>query len=159
MSDEAHVSALKSRPQAPARIPRPHGDEVGPADHRTAAGEGSQAPDRVTLERLRKRRDFLAANRGARAACDGFVLLMNPRGDGDPQVRVGFTVTKKIGGAVVRNRLKRRLRAAARTVLPASAPAGVDIVLIGRKDAVVMDFARIERDLAGALRRARAKLA
>ena len=51
----------------------------------------------------------------------GFILLVRDRKDGDPAMRVGFTVTKKIGGAVVRNRMKRRFRALAREILPARA--------------------------------------
>ncbi|MEO0499380.1 MAG: ribonuclease P protein component [Pseudomonadota bacterium] len=106
---------------------------------------------------MTKRRDFLAANRGRRAATDGFVLLLHDRRDDRPDVRVGYTVTKKIGNAVMRNRLKRRLRAAARTALPAVAPAGSDIVLIGRPGGLTRDFARLADDLARAVPRALAK--
>ena len=71
-------------------------------------------------------------------------------------MRVGFTVTKKIGSAVVRNRLKRRLRALARDVLPRTGVAGADHVLIGRPDGLTRDFAELTRDLEKALRRAAA---
>ncbi|MEE4349382.1 MAG: ribonuclease P protein component [Pacificimonas sp.] len=107
---------------------------------------------------MRKRRDFLAANRGARAATDGFVLLLHPRRDDDPAVRVGYTVTKKIGNAVIRNRLKRRLRAVARAVLPTAAPEGTDLVLIGRSGGLTRDFASLQRDLEKAISRAAKKL-
>nr|WP_078056224.1 ribonuclease P protein component [Pacificimonas flava] len=103
---------------------------------------------------MKKRRDFLAANRGARAATDGFVLLVHPRGDGRDTVRVGYTVTKKIGGAVVRNRLKRRLRALAAEVVPARAPAGSDIVLIGRGGGLTANFSVLRQDLEKAFGRA-----
>ena len=73
-------------------------------------------------------------------------------------VRVGYTVTKKIGNAVVRNRLKRRLRAAVREVMPSAAPAGHDIVLIGRSGGLGQEFAKLTRDLARAIPRANAKL-
>jgi ribonuclease P protein component len=85
----------------------------------------------------------------------GFVLLARPRGDGDPAMRLGITVTKKIGGAVVRNRMKRRFRALARDILPEAGIAGADHVLIGRAGGVERDFTL----LAAELRRALAKLA
>ena len=81
----------------------------------------------------------------------GFVLLVRPRGDGDPAIRVGYTVTKKIGGAVVRNRMKRRFRALAREVLPVGGIAGADHVLIGRADGVERDFGLLRSELTRAL--------
>jgi ribonuclease P protein component len=83
----------------------------------------------------------------------GFVLLVRPRADGDPAMRIGITVTKKIGGAVVRNRMKRRLRALARELLPAHGLAGADHVLIGRQGGIERDFARLRAELAKALER------
>ncbi|MBX9883039.1 MAG: ribonuclease P protein component [Sphingomonas sp.] len=100
---------------------------------------------------LTKRRDFLSANQGKRAPMPGFVLLALDRRDADPAIRVGFTVTKKIGGAVVRNRLKRRLRALAREVLPERGLAGHDHVLIGRQDGVERDYALLRAELVKAL--------
>ncbi|MEH3158421.1 MAG: ribonuclease P protein component [Sphingomonas taxi] len=102
---------------------------------------------------LTKRRDFLAANAGSRAAMPGFVLLVRPRRDDDPAMRVGFTVTKKIGNAVVRNRMKRRLRALARELLPVSGVAGADHVLIGRQGGIERDFAALRAELGKALRK------
>jgi ribonuclease P protein component len=83
----------------------------------------------------------------------GFVLLVRPRDDGEPAMRVGFTVTKKIGNAVVRNRMKRRLRALARELLPAGGVPGADHVLIGRAGGIERDFAALRAELAKALRR------
>ncbi|CUS46386.1 Ribonuclease P protein component [hydrothermal vent metagenome] len=81
----------------------------------------------------------------------GFVLLVRDRGDGDPSMRIGYTVTKKIGNAVVRNRMKRRLRALARDLLPESGIRGADHVLIGRNGGIERDFAQLRADLAKAL--------
>lgn len=81
----------------------------------------------------------------------GFVLLVRPRGDDDPVMRLGITVTKKIGNAVIRNRMKRRFRALARELLPASGIAGADHVLIGRAGGVVRDFAELRAELVKAL--------
>lgn len=81
----------------------------------------------------------------------GFVLLVRPRGDGDPVMRLGITVTKKIGNAVVRNRMKRRFRALARELLPAEGVAGADHVLIGRAGGVERDFGQLRGELVKAL--------
>ena len=70
-------------------------------------------------------------------------------------MRVGFTVTKKIGGAVVRNRMKRRFRALAREIIPSEGFSGADHVMIGRPDGIERDFELLRRDLSGALRRVR----
>ncbi|HEU0044576.1 ribonuclease P protein component [Sphingomonas sp.] len=99
------------------------------------------------------RRDFLAANGGRRAPMPGFVLLMRPRNDGSPAMRVGYTVTKKIGNAVVRNRMKRRFRALAAELLPTSGVRGADHVLIGRAGGVEREFALLRAELAKALRK------
>ena len=81
----------------------------------------------------------------------GFVLLVRPRGDDDLVMRLGITVTKKIGNAVIRNRMKRRFRALARELLPASGIAGADHVLIGRAGGVERDFAGLRAELVKAL--------
>jgi ribonuclease P protein component len=85
----------------------------------------------------------------------GFVLLVRAREDHDPTMRVGFTVTRKIGGAVVRNRMMRRLRALARELLPAGGVPGADHVLIGRDGGIERDFALLRQELAKALDKAR----
>lgn len=83
----------------------------------------------------------------------GFVLLVRPRDDGDPAMRIGITVTKKIGGAVVRNRMKRRFRALAAELLPERGVRGADHVLIGRAGGVERDFALLRAELTKALGR------
>ncbi|MFY9350940.1 ribonuclease P protein component [Sphingobium sp.] len=98
-----------------------------------------------------RRADFLAANRGRRAPMPGFVLLVRERGDDDPAMRYGITVTKKVGGAVIRNRMKRRFRVLARELLPLHGIAGADHVLIGRDGGIERDFSLLRAELAKAL--------
>lgn len=86
----------------------------------------------------------------------GFVLLVRDRKDGDPAMRIGYTVTKKIGGAVIRNRMKRRFRALARALLPHHGVAGADHVLIGRSGGVERDFSLLAHELEKALKRIQA---
>ena len=102
---------------------------------------------------MRKRADFLAANRGLRVARPGFVLLFRP--NGGLGIRYGITVTKKIGNAVVRNRMKRRFRELLRAELPGGGLADHDHVLIGRDTGVERDFATLRAELNAALTRAR----
>lgn len=84
----------------------------------------------------------------------GFVLLVRPREDNDPAMGVGFTVTKKIGNAVVRNRMKRRFRSLAREVLPDAGVSGADHVLIGRSGGIERDYALLGSELRKALSKA-----
>jgi ribonuclease P protein component len=88
----------------------------------------------------------------------GFVLLVRPRDDGDSRIRLGITVTKKIGGAVLRNRMKRRFRVLARGLLPVSGIAGADHVLIGRQGGIERDFGLLRAELEKALRKVRANI-
>lgn len=104
---------------------------------------------------LRQRADFLAANGGLRVGTPAFVLLVKPRGDDDAQPRIGYTVTKKIGNAVTRNRIKRRFRALVRQVLPEHGLRGADHVMIGRGEAMTRDFSAMQADLVRALERVR----
>ena len=83
----------------------------------------------------------------------GFVLLVRPRNDGDSIMRIGFTVTKKIGNAVVRNRMKRRFRALAREILADQGIAGADHVLIGRAGGIERDYASLASELKRALKK------
>jgi ribonuclease P protein component len=155
MNDEAHLPAEQSRPQAAARISQPVGDSRRPQGAGSPPRARPQEAQRLNI--LRKRADFLAANSGRRASTSGFVLLIRERRDGGPQMRVGFTVTKKIGGAVVRNRMKRRFRALARELIPSKGIPGADHVMIGRSNGVERDFGQLRDELAGALDRIRAR--
>jgi ribonuclease P protein component len=89
----------------------------------------------------------------------GFVLLVRERGDGDPAKRLGITVSKKVGTAVVRNRMKRRFRMLARELLPVQGVEGADHVLIGRPGGIERDFGLLRAELGQALGKARAKVA
>jgi ribonuclease P protein component len=110
--------------------------------------------------RLKRRPEFLRVA-GARRkwAAPGLVLQARQRTERDPgrvprdAVRVGFTVSRKVGNAVTRNRVRRRLRAAADQVLPAHARGGYDIVLIGRVATVRRPWSALVRDLETALRK------
>jgi len=152
MSDEAHLPAEQSRPQAQARVSRAHGDPGRAQGAERAPVARTQETQRLAT--IRKRSDFLAANAGRRAATAGFVLLVRDRGDGDPVKRVGFTVTRKIGNAVTRNRMKRRFRALAREVIPIHGYAGSDHVMIGRAAGIEREFSALRHDLVKALERA-----
>lgn len=151
MSDEAHFSAEQPGPQPPSRIPRADGRRQRPQGSGPSSGEGPQAPERLSV--ITKRSDFLAANRGKRVAMPGFVLLVHDRKDDDQQVRYGLTVSKKVGNAVVRNRMKRRFRELVRAILPDKGIAGADHILIGRQRGIERDFARLSDELTSALER------
>jgi ribonuclease P protein component len=139
------------------------------------------------MERLKQRADFLAAAAGAKAPAGPFVLQARERGDCAPS-RFGFTVSKKVGNAVERNRVRRRLREVVRlSVAPAhdpekhvldpdrgwipvfgkdhaqskemARPTGHDYVLIGRRAALGTPFDRLIAEFAGALKRVHGRLA
>lgn len=109
--------------------------------------------------RLKRRAEFLqAASAGRKAAVGGVVLQVRDRHDDKP-ARLGFTVTKKVGNAVVRNRTRRRLKEAARLLLAEQAVAGhavtgMDLVLIGRDSTRKRRFTTLQADLRKALQRA-----
>jgi ribonuclease P protein component len=103
--------------------------------------------------RLKRRAEFLrAASAGKKAAVGGVVLQALARPDTLP-ARLGFTVTKKVGNAVVRNRTRRRLKEAARLLLQQRPVTGVDLVLIGRDSTRKRNFIALQGDIRRALER------
>ena len=112
----------------------------------------NEAPKRSEIPRLRKRREFLAAAQGRKWAAPGVVLQALARGDGAGP-RAGFTVTRKVGKAVIRNRVRRRLRAAAAEILPLHAKPGYDYVLVGRIATLTRPWSDLLNDLRVALGR------
>jgi len=104
------------------------------------------------MERLRKRAEFRAVAGGTRVSRPGFLLQALRAGltDKTRPPRFGFTVTKKLGGAVVRNRIRRRLREAVRLI--GDGEPGTDYVLIGRHAALTLQFERLVADLRSGLK-------
>jgi ribonuclease P protein component len=102
------------------------------------------------MDRLRQRKDFLAAAKGGRTATPGFVVQRRAREDDCP-VRIGFTVSRKVGTATERNRVRRRLREVVKRLDPISMRPHSDYVLVGRRDALGRDFATMVEDLRTAL--------
>jgi ribonuclease P protein component len=124
---------------------------------------------RRALSTLARRADFLrVAGQGRKWATAGLILQACPRSipqdapgpdtsgakvSATPTIRVGFTASKKVGGAVVRNRARRRLRALAREVIAAEASPGYDYVLIARAETATRDYADLRNDMRFALKR------
>jgi ribonuclease P protein component len=126
----------------------------------TAQAEAPRAPA-PRLATLKRRAEFLRLRNGARCATAAFVLegkRRGERGEGPmtEQPRFGFTVSKKVGGAVERNRIKRRLRAAVREVMREHAHADFDYVLIARRPALDAGYSVLVADLVRALGRVHA---
>ena len=108
------------------------------------------------MERLKQRAEFLAAAAGLKAPAAGFVLQALTRNDARP-ARFGFTVSKKVGNAVERNRVRRRLRDVVRRADAQGPRTGHDYVLVGRRTALQLPFDRLAADFAGALKRVHGK--
>lgn len=113
---------------------------------------GQAPPDaQFSIERMQRRAEFLAAAKGASCARGAVVVQALDRSAEREAVRAGFTATRKIGGAVVRNRAKRRLREAARLTLPLHGRAGFDYVFIARGGTAARPWVRLLDDVKSAL--------
>lgn len=132
-----------------------HTGEVDSARSTPADPVASATPP-IAIDRIRLRRDFLAANNGVRVPMPAFVLLVRPAGN--LAARAGFTVSKKVGNAVVRNRARRRLREAVRLVLPVAGIAGADHVFIARPRDTELPWDMLLAQVADALSKARRRL-
>lgn len=111
----------------------------------------SAAP--LAIERMRKRPQFLACAKAPSCAKGAVVVQARPRDDGSETVRAGFTATKRVGNAVVRNRARRRLREAVRLLLPQLGRPGFDYVFIARGGTAERPWARLLDDVKSALLR------
>jgi ribonuclease P protein component len=153
MSDEAHLSTEQSGPRTASRLSDTDGN---PGRSRSDSQPSRSGPEEtLRLTSIRQRKDFLAANSARRVATPGFVLLVRQRSDDSTAKRLGVTVTKKIGNAVVRNRMKRRFRALAREMIAPDGVDGADHILIGRAGGVERDFDMLRSELADALTKAK----
>lgn len=120
----------------------------------TPPAASSCLDDGACFQIMKTRPQFLAAARGRRQGTSSMLVQARNRKDDGPEVHVGFTCSKKVGNAVMRNRAKRRLREVARMVLPDVAKPGWDYVLIGKHGATVdVPFDQLLRDLRYALRK------
>ena len=167
---EAHLSTLEARPQAASRLSRADGDQRRPSRAGTAPRQRAEAPVGViaggmlalpvtAIGRLKTRAEFLHVRGGKRDAAPSLILQARQRQVGggpsqqlDPELaRFGFTATKTLGGAVVRNRARRRLKEAVRLTGESHAIEGYDYVLIARSGTVQRPFTELIKDLERAL--------
>ena len=109
------------------------------------------------MQRLKRRQDFVAAAKGVYQPMPAFVVQAVHRKDEAP-ARIGFTCTKKLGNAVMRNRIRRRLKEASRLCLGAHVKAGFDYVVIGRAAAETRPFEILQADLISATARLHIKI-
>ncbi|WP_262692866.1 ribonuclease P protein component [Kordiimonas aestuarii] len=103
------------------------------------------------FDRIKKRPEYLAvADTQRKWVTPAFIVQAMP-GESDEPPRAGFTVSKKVGNAVARNRARRRLKEVARAVLPAHGTPGWAYVFIGRQAAISYDFEKLGADMRWAL--------
>lgn len=174
---EENLSTQQAGSQAPPRLSRPHGDQGWPQGHRRPSRSRPQAPVGLSVEardegapvpedwpiamrlaRLTQRKEFLAAaDKGRRFRSPAFTAQVR---DALPEeerseLRLGLTASRKTGNAVKRNRIRRRLRAAAAEALRDQAATPCDIVIVARPEVLGADFQALVADLSIAIDRAR----
>jgi ribonuclease P protein component len=167
--DEKDLSAAQSTPRTHARIPRPDGDTGRPQHPEAPPGQGSRPPCGLNsaeaawlnvsahdfafraTDRLHRRSEFLRAQRaGIRIQTTHFVIYAFNTSP-EQAIRLGVTVARRIGGAVVRNRVKRRVRECFRLVLRSLLPPGTNLVVIARRGAGELPWIQLRDELAGAV--------
>ena len=158
--DEADLSAQEAASRQGARLPRPDEDHRGPADARAAPGPGSQEADRLTPARgasrprlvmITRPSDFAALQRDGTSRSSALLSIRLRRTD-LPETRFGFATGKRLGGAVVRNRVRRRIRESLRALSARIAP-GWDVLVIARAPIVDASQQEIAAAIAGLLTR------
>ena len=156
LDDEADLPAQEAPSREGARFPRPHADNRGPPRHRCSAGSWSEAADGLTdgrgkhpprLVMLSRPQDFAALQGSGTSRSHPLFSARFLRTDLET-TRFGLSTGRKLGGAVVRNRVRRRLREALRAMAPSFQP-GWDVLIIVRPAIVDVDH----EALVGALRR------
>jgi ribonuclease P protein component len=133
--------------------------DTPPTPAKSAAGERPRTQRPARLTTLKRRPEFLRVRSGARWATPAFVLEGKRRSDpaAADAARFGFTVSKQVGGAVERNRIRRRLKAAIRGILPDHARRDFDYVIVARRPALDAQFSVLVSDLVDALERVHAR--
>ena len=145
------VPAWPPRVAVASLLPAAIAAASGSAPERTRPLPATGKPAGKTPGRLLKRADFLAVRGGEKRRGRLFLVEVLDRGD-DLAPRVGYTVTKKVGNAVVRNRVRRRLREAVRVHAADDMAPGNDYVIVGREDVLAIPFGQLKAELSRRLR-------
>ncbi len=155
MSRETHIPAKSTEACPYPRVPQPHVNKERTQGSGKPPGQGSQTSGNklkpVNLRRLQKRAEFLRAAKGDTVRRKLVVVQTCNRQDGLSTIGEGFTSTRKIGGAVVRNRARRRMRVASRELLPKHGRPGHDYVFIARAETALAPWESLLDDVETAL--------